>query len=302
MNVLMITGDANMLREGTDAHARLLLQQAQVENLRVVFWGRGSLFALFKIRNHFDVVTVQDPFWRGLVGWVVAHHLGAKINVQVHTDLEAQNLFRRTLAEFVLRRAGSIRVVSEKIKAQVQKMNAKALIHVLPIFVDLERFRSLVQRPHDQKTILWIGRFEEEKDPRYALSVLETVRGANVDAKLVLLGKGSLETSLRARAKDLPVEFPGWQDPTLYLVQADVVLCTSRHESWGASIIEALAAGVAVIAPDVGIAKEAGAVIVSHEELGAAIIEALRSQIHGVLKLPLLSRYEWAKQWKESLQ
>ena len=117
-----------------------------------------------------------------------------------------------------------------------------------------------------------------------------------------MLGKGTLEPALHVHAKGLPVEFPGWRsDPKPYLSVADVVLCTSRHESFGASIIEALAAGVPVVAPDVGIAREAGAIVVPREKLAETVIEVLRTRAQGELKLKLFSKEEWAAVWKSSL-
>ena len=98
-----------------------------------------------------------------------------------------------------------------------------------------------------------------------------------------------------------PIEFPGWQDPKSYLQISDVVLCTSRHESWGASIIEALAAGVPVVSLDVGIAKEAGAIVVARADLAAAICDVLRTGKRGKLLLIMPSREEWAKHWRETL-
>lgn len=117
-----------------------------------------------------------------------------------------------------------------------------------------------------------------------------------------MLGNGSLEVALKSATKRLAVEFSGWQDPAVYLPIADVVLSTSKHESWGASIVEALAAGVPVVAPDVCIAREAGASVVPRTELAKAVIEALHSNARGVLALPLLSKDEWARAWVQTLQ
>jgi len=209
------------------------------------------------------------------------------------------------MARFVLRRADSVRVVSEKIKQQVERAGVTAPIRVLPIYIDVSRFNNIVRHPSKSdllgKTILWVGRFEDEKDPLLALEVIKKVPGA----KLIMLGAGSLQGRLQAEvarfnlAKD--VELPGWQDPAAYLAQVDVVLCTSRHESYGASIIEALAAGVPVVAPDVGVAREAGAEIVERSNLAQKVIEVLTSGQRGELKLQLPSAQEWAKQWKETL-
>ena len=66
-------------------------------------------------------------------------------------------------------------------------------------------------------------------------------------------------------------------------------------------IIEALAAGVPVVSPDVGIVREAGAMIVSRPDLAARTIDVLRSGVRGELKLMPLSAEVWARQWREAL-
>lgn len=295
MHVLMITGDKKMVA----GYPRFDLQAGVVETLTPLYMGFGSVWPTLP-KDHFDVVTTQDPFLRGAFGYIAARRIHARLNVQVHTDLSAQPLWRRLLARIVLSRADSVRVVSEKIKQQVEHMGVTVPVHVLPIYIDVKRFKNLVPQPHGQKTLLWMGRFEDEKDPLLALEVFKTVH-TQVDAKFVMLGVGSLDQTLRRAAGNLPVTFPGWQDPVDYLVQADVVLSTSKHESYGASIIEALAASVPVVAPDIGIAKEAGAVVVPRDELAKKVIELLQAPVRGALTIPMLSVEEWSGRWKETL-
>lgn len=301
MKVLMITADRGLLKEGSNAWERLQLQRNAVTQLDVVYFGRGALLNVLSIRGTYDVVTAQDPLWRGLVAWCVAKKVHAKFNVQVHMDLSTLSLIRHILAQIILRYADSVRVVSEKIKVQVEKMEVKAKISVLPVFVDVQRFHSVARREHAGKNILWMGRFEGEKNPLQAIAVLKEVLKTVPDARLVMLGAGDMKEQIAENGVGLPVDLPGWQDPIEYLEVADVVVCTSKYESWGASIVEALASGVPVVAPDVGIANEAGAIVVSREKLAEAVIEVLKSGERGVLKLSLLPAEAWAVQWRQTL-
>lgn len=301
----MISGDKNILTPGGSAYERLQLQRSHVEKLDVYVWPQVHTWREISDvaqKNAYDVVTAQDPFWRGFLAWRIATRMGAKLNLQVHTDLSAQNVFRRVFASALLHRADSIRVVSKKIQKQVRLLGVRASISLLPIYIDVQEFKKLVPQPHTQKTILWIGRFEAEKDPLHAVQVLKEVRAKGVDARLVMLGSGSLESTVRQSAQGLPVEFPGWQDPKSYLQTADVVLCTSKHESWGASIVEALASGVSVVAPDVGVAQEAGAYVVEREELSAKVVWVLIQRMRSTLRLHLPSAEEWSRHWRETLR
>jgi glycosyltransferase involved in cell wall biosynthesis len=295
MKVLVITGD----RRFGPGNERYELQKAAVESLSVVYWGRGSYWPA--VPKGFDVVTVQDPFWRGVFGLIAAHRIGARLNVQVHTDLSAHSFVRHVLSQIVLRHADSIRVVSEKIKKQVEHIGVGAKISVLPVYIDISRFRAATSQSHRGKKILWVGRFEEEKNPKAAIDIFKEIQKSIPDATLTMLGTGSLAREIRTYGNGTAVQLPGWQDSLGYLLEADLVLSTSWHESFGASIIEALAAGVAVVAPDVGAAKEAGAVVVPREKLAAASIKALQEGVRGHLLLNMPTAEEWTKQWLETL-
>lgn len=299
MNVLVITGD----RAFTQGNPRYELQRGAVEGFGCIYWGRERMWPKVP-SGRWDVVSAQDPFMRGVVAWLIARRRGAKFNLQVHANLKMQPLWKRAIAAVVLRHADSIRVVSEELKNQLLKKKIHTSVTVLPIFIDLHRLNNLERdtRGGSCKTILWLGRFEEEKDPHYALQVVRELFKRGVDVRLIMLGKGSLEEELYVNAKGLPVEFPGWRDPVPYLAKADVVLSTSPAESYGASIVEALAAGVPVVSLDVGVAKEAGAIVVSRDRLVEEIRNVLKNSPRAVLKLPVLSADEWARKWRASLQ
>lgn len=304
----MTSGDPRVLDPGSAVSGRIALQRAQIDALDVFVWPRiHSLSDIFRAaqQNAYDVITAQDPFWRGLVAWRVARHNGIKLNLQIHTDLSHESFMKRMLARFLLPKADSVRVVSEKIKNSLAQFHIRGPVFVLPVYVDINPFRGLPHQSHSRfkKTILWVGRFEPEKDPLAAIAVLKQVRRAKIDAGLVMLGAGSLEHESKEEAQALApfVEFPGWRDPAPYLQTADVVVSTSLFESYGASIIEALAAGVPVVSPDVGVAREAGAIIAPRAKLGEAVIEVLNRGTRGELKLALQNKEEWAKQWKETL-
>lgn len=303
MRILSLGGDRNALRAGTETYRRVQMMREQVSKLETYVWPHAHTWwavarGAYQLRP--NVVTTQDPFYRGVFAWCLTWLTRAKLNVQVHADFGAQTLFKRLLGGFVLRRAHTVRVVSDKVAEQVRQTGTRAKIHILPIYVDLERFKQVARIPHDRDIILWVGRFEKEKDPLEALRILKRLREKGRDAALIMLGAGRLDTELQQAARGLPVEFPGWKEPEDYLALADVVLCTSRAESWGASIIEALAAGVPVVAPDVGIAREAGAVIADREHLVDAVEGVLRDKRQGVLKIGFLDKVTWVKKWKET--
>lgn len=236
-----------------------------------------------------NVVSAQDPFETGFVAWLIANIKGVPLHVQVHTDflspryamLGFGNRLRVQVARFILRRATRIRVVSERIKHSIEKEIAPQVpITVLPIYADVKHFahapvdRALVRRfVHFSKKVLVVSRLEPEKN--VALAVHAFARSAPRDACLIIAGSGSQRASLDKAVRDLKIqdkvffETPG--DIAPYFKLADVVLVPSHFEGYGLVIIEALAAGKPVIATDVGIAREAGAIIASPESYAEAL-------------------------------
>jgi glycosyltransferase involved in cell wall biosynthesis len=296
MNVLMVSGDKGF----GPGHPRYDLMRQAVDRLEIVYVGRGRFWPTIP-SGPFDVVTAQEPLWRGCLAWWLSRRFNAKLNLQVHADVRSYSRVSSWWAGYLLRKAQTVRVVSEEVKEQVWSLGVTAPVAVLPVFVDVSRFQHLTREPHEGLVVLWIGRFEEEKDPMGAVEIFKEILDKHVQAKLIMLGKGSLGAALKAKATGLPVTFPGWQDSGEYLTKADVVLSTSRHESWGASIVEALAAGVPVVAPDVGVAEAAGATVTERENLAEVLTEVLLKKPQGVLKLVLPTREEWVEKWKKTL-
>lgn len=235
-----------------------------------------------------EVVSAQDPFEHGLVGWWATRGTATRLHIQLHTDpfardfarLSLVNRLRTWLMPFIISRAARIRVVSERLKDELtHRSYSRVPITVLPIYADLTRVRTVVRTP-EKGRLLWIGRFEREKDPMLALEALAGARAAGVDARLTMLGTGRLARALAARASahglSSFVEFPGYADPLPYLAKAELLLVTSRYEGYGLAIVEALAAGVPVLATDVGIAREAGALVAERGRYIAALADWFR--------------------------
>ncbi len=223
-----------------------------------------------------DIVSAQDPFETGLAALFISRHFGVPLAVEVHTDFltpafaqhSLLNWLRVHLADYVLRHANGGYAVSQKICDAIQAKYGLKL-EVLPIYTDTSRYTSLVHEPHPRfKTaLLWVGRMEPEKDPLLALNACINALMKGYEIGITFVGEGSLRVALKKAAADAGmeewVEFTGVvSDPTPYYAYADLLLVTSHYEGYGMVIAEALAAGVPVLSTDVGISREAGAIVV----------------------------------------
>jgi glycosyltransferase involved in cell wall biosynthesis len=263
------------------------------------------------------VITVQDPFETGLAGLFLSWKLQVPLHVQVHTDPFAKefkrsslfNRIRAIVARFVLARSSSVRVVSEKVSESVQK-KTYAPITVLPIYIDTEKFEKLPRTKHPRFKIafLCVGRLEREKRFEKAIDALVLVRSKNHDAGLTIVGSGSEEKKLReyvtSKKMDAYVVFAGWRDDVSeYLSQADALLMPSDYEGYGMVIVEALASGVPVIAQDVGIAREAGALISRGDFADTVLMWVEKGARQGMLALVLPRAFdEYVRMWVNNIQ
>lgn len=236
-----------------------------------------------------DIVSSQDPFETGFISWLIARHHKVPLHVQVHTDYLVPeyaahsliNKIRVLIAGFVIHRAKHVRVVSQEVANRVvERYGAKRSISILPIYVDLERFRTakVGSDMNDKilnfpRRVLVVSRFEPEKN--VSLAVRAFKEAAPADACLIILGEGSeytvLERLVTKLQLDANVFFEGYKDPAPYYALADIVLVPSVYEGYGQVIIEALAAHKPVLSTDVGIAKQSGALIAAPEQFGAVL-------------------------------
>jgi len=104
--------------------------------------------------------------------------------------------------------------------------------------------------------LLWCARFTEMKQPSVALKILQTLKQANMDAHLTMVGDGELrpaiESEISKNKLDEFVTMTGWQNSEQieqHMRDANLYLMTShRGEGWGLVVNEAMSQGCCVLA------------------------------------------------------
>ena len=119
--------------------------------------------------------------------------------------------------------------------------------------------------------VLAIGRLIAQKDHETLLRAFVRVREQQPSARLVILGWGVLEEQTRALVEELElgdvVLLPGRVEPRAWLERADVFAHTSRWEGFGIVLLEAMLAGLPVVATRVSAVPE----IVADRETGLLV-------------------------------
>jgi len=224
-----------------------------------------------------DVVTTQDPFATGVVGWALARRFGLPLHVQVHADVfdnpawRGASLGRRAaerVGRFVLARADAVRVGTEHERGKVRDIvPADARVHVAPVAIDAERRCRETTRAErerlrerldldDAPVVAFAGRFVPQKNLDRWVDVAERVaKRASDPPQFVLVGDGPERERIRRRFDEAGVgdraRFPGWvaeDELAVYYDLADVFLLTSDYEGTARVIVEAGLKGLPVVA------------------------------------------------------
>ncbi|GAA2198592.1 hypothetical protein GCM10009849_11870 [Sinomonas flava] len=165
-----------------------------------------------------------------------------------------------------LRRARAVIAVSEATKrAMVRKWRPAQDIVVVPNGVDAQEVRSRavhsVQvgqsvQSGEGPRILSLSRLSPEKRIPELLLAFSEMRRTHPKATLTIAGEGPDREDLQARAKELGLEdavtFPGFVDAGAAMAQVDVVVQLSVWENCSYTLLDAIAAGLGVVATPVG--------------------------------------------------
>ena len=225
--------------------------------------------------NKIDVITTQDPLLTGLIGYLLKRKYDIPLNVQLHGDylnnrfwLEESklNYLFNITGNFIIKRADSIRVVSDSIREKLVKQLSIAgeITFVLPVFTDISRFMKDLPRIDLQdrysrfrNIILFVGALSKTKNVDLLLRAATDVVKKHPDTLFLIAGKGKEEKRLKELVANLGLEqnikFEGdipYEDIPSYYHSCDFLVLPSKHEGWGRVVIEALASEKPVITSD----------------------------------------------------
>jgi len=147
----------------------------------------------------------------------------------------------------------------------------------------------------DDRLLVAIGNLYPVKGHQVLIDALAMIAGRHPAVHLAIAGRGELADELTARARDLHlaerVHFLGLRsDVAAILAAADVFVQPSLSEGLPLALLEAMFAGRAIVASDVG---EVGAAL-AHGDAGVLVppgdVSALASALDAVLTNPLRAR------------
>lgn len=243
---------------------------------RLVGWQAMQQAVLAEARNC-DLIHVQTPFVAHYAGLKAGQTLGIPVIATYHTLFEEylQHYARyvpagwlKGLARRFSRRQcndlDAVVVPSTAMRQRLESYGVTTPLHVLPTGIPIAQFargdgmafrlkRGIAE---DRPMALFVGRVAHEKNIAFLLEALLDARKLCPDVLLVIAGEGPAMGDLQALVGELglqrSVSFIGYLDrrqdlPDCYAA-ADVFVFASRTETQGLVLLEAMAAGVPVIA------------------------------------------------------
>jgi glycosyltransferase involved in cell wall biosynthesis len=289
--VVVILGPSRAAVSGVSTHVNLLLESTLGEEFEMVHFQVGSegrnenrvtrflrllmspfMLAATIVFCHASIVHINSSlnlraYWRDLAYLFVAKALGARVVYQVHGgELPQRFLARSRLFTSFLRWTLGlpdlvVLLAQVELTAYREFIPAQRLA-LLPNAVDTRPFGwvpTVMSHPEDPLRLVYIGRVAREKGLYEALQAVRLAHELGVDTRLVIGGAGPEEGRLKRYAQALGISgricFAGpvfGSDKVKLLSGSDVMLLPSYSEGLPYALLEAMAAGIPVIATPVG--------------------------------------------------
>ena len=139
----------------------------------------------------------------------------------------------------------------------------KKHIFIIPNGVDHSKYRPIKGNKFDTPTIIWIGRMKKYKRLHHLLWAFRLVKKAVSNAKLIVVGSGSLYTYIQELIKEVKLHkdvhligrVPESEKITL-LQRSWALVITSKVEGCPLVILEAMACGIPIVGYDVDGVRE----------------------------------------------
>ena len=298
---------------------------------RLMHWSRLHHTAHGLAHRRFDVVHIQTPFAAHYAGVRFARRHRLPVLATYHTHFEEYfhhylPLLPRPLLKATARRIArgqcndlnAVIVPSRAMELTLRDYGVHAPVHILPTGIPVERFGSgdgaAFRQEFDidpqRQVALYVGRVAHEKNIGFLLEATRHVAAMNPDFLLVMAGEGPALPALQRQARQLGIDahvrFIGYLDreaslPGCYAA-ADVFVFSSKTETQGLVLLEAMAAGVPVYAfAEMGtkdiLEPRRGAVVAPQEVMDFAI--GLNTLLKDRDRLQLLGQEAraWANEW-----
>lgn len=204
------------------------------------------------IRNIYsDYIITTRSFHNKLVSYYAYHDI-----IKIATEHNYHNNSQKYIRELTnsIKNFDYLVVVSNSLKEFYQDKIGKTKCIYIPNVID-----NLPKNTSNLKhnNLINVGRLEQEKDQSTLIDIFKEVKKEVKDAKLYIIGDGSLKEKLNNKIKEYNLEdsifltgFLSKKEMEKYLLDSKIFVMTSITESFGIVLIEAMSYKIPCIAFD----------------------------------------------------
>ncbi len=227
-------------------------------------------------REAFDLIHIHTPFVAHYAGFRLARRFGVPVVESYHTFFEeylfhyvplvpkgVMRYLARAFSRSQCAALDGLIVPSHPMLEVLRRYGIDTRAQVIPTGIELAAFQGgdgLAFRARHgiaahRPLLLFVGRVAHEKNIGFLLEVMVKVRQAVPEALLVIAGEGPAAPALKRQSQALgldgAVRFVGYLDRATELLDcyraADLFVFSSRTETQGLVLLEAMALGVPVV-------------------------------------------------------
>jgi glycosyltransferase involved in cell wall biosynthesis len=225
-----------------------------------------------------DIIHLHHPIWVGSLGLFIGRRLGVPVVYTYHTRLEHyahfvplpgilfRNLISHTLIRRFANKCNGIVVPTYSAEEYLRMIGVKTPTYVQPTGIDFQRAQNIdpdalarlrTQLKNGEEIVLIsVARLSNEKNIDFMIEAVNQLRhDVQRPFRLLMIGDGHQRARLQARIDQL--QLGAWvsligavepQDMAIYYGLGDVFVFASKSETQGMVILEAMAAGMPVVA------------------------------------------------------
>lgn len=223
---------------------------------------KKAIYRLYKVyekeNGKPDIIFAQSVLPAGLGALYISEKENIPFVVHEHS-IEVMKQYKK-YSDIVIKKAHGYYAVSKKIKDFLDKNNRKDTI-IIPNYIDTKRFSYKPNKSKDKFILINICNFFKVKSLDTLLKALRIVIDKYMikNIKLNIIGTGEYESFYKGICKDLNlndyVSFKGFIDNNKLpdIISSSNVLCvSSKIETFGIPIVEAMSCGLPCISTKCG--------------------------------------------------
>ncbi|OEY65471.1 glycosyltransferase [Marinobacter sp. X15-166B] len=226
-----------------------------------------------------DIIHVHHPFWLGTLGLFIARRLNVPAVYTYHTRLEHYahfvplpgSLFRNLISHELIRhfanKCDAVIVPTDSTEEYLRMIGVKTPSFVQPTGIEYQRFQAVrpgdvdalrqrLQLAGNEKVLISVSRLSNEKNIDFMIDAIAALREqTDTPFRFLMIGDGHQRDRLQQRIEQYQLAdrfvlvgaIPPNEMATWYRL-GDVFVFASRSETQGMVILEAMAAGLPVVA------------------------------------------------------